>query len=491
MSLDPAKVAHAAQQGIPLVITSHTLPASTEVDLETILASFLAALGQSELLGHLSYCLRELTGNAKKANTKRVYFLSRGLDIEKPADYELGMKTFKSDTLNDIATYLALQVEHDLYIKVGFLVRNHTLHLSVRNNARLTTTEMTRAFDRMARSRAFSSMEEAFLEVLDDSEGAGLGITILVLMLRKMGLTEKCFHLAQGDKETIASLTIPMDGVRLEKVVELSQEMIGAVESLPPFPENLTQLIRLLDDPEVSMDSLAATLGRDPALTADLMRFLNSAGAGQRRRVDSLQEAVRIVGIRALKDLTYGFGAHKLLEGYLAQQKSLWDNAVRVSAYAAEAARTLGLDRGSQGLAEIAGLLYNLGQIVVSYLHPAQSSRILAFCRERGLSVELFDDLTHAINPTDVAGRIAQKWNFPPDLIEVLRLQNQPPSAPADLQPVTSVVHLAASLLWVEQDLLHYSQINAQVVKHLKLHEPMALEALHGRLKTRVEQNAG
>jgi hypothetical protein len=60
--------------------------------------------------------------------------------------------------------------------------------ISVRNNVEMTRTEQIRIFDRVARSRAFTSMEEAFSTVLDTSEGAGLGIVILILMLKKIGL---------------------------------------------------------------------------------------------------------------------------------------------------------------------------------------------------------------------------------------------------------------------------------------------------------------
>ena len=77
MNIDRNKVLHAARLGIPLIIKSHTLSPETEVELEEILSVYLEELGQRALKDHLSYCLRELTGNAKKANTKRVYFMER------------------------------------------------------------------------------------------------------------------------------------------------------------------------------------------------------------------------------------------------------------------------------------------------------------------------------------------------------------------------------------------------------------------------------
>jgi len=483
MNIDQKKVVHAARNGIPLVIVTHTLPPQTEADLEEILSLFLDELGQAALKDHLSYCLRELTGNAKKANTKRVYFEERGLDLENPEQYERGMKTFKVDTLGDITRYLEIQEQRNLSIKVAFLIRNRTLYLSVRNSAAITPKEMTRVFDRVARSRAFESMAEAFDEVLDDSEGAGLGIVILVLMLRKMGLSEKSFDLALIGTETAASLTIPMDSVKLGKVAAITDELVEAVETLPPFPENLQTLIRLLDDPEVKIEALATQLGRDPAMTADLIKYLNSAQVGRRKGIRSLQEAVQIIGIHALRDLTYSFGAHRLLERYLEKQKVLWDNATRVAFYSVELARELSGGAHTVSRAQLGGILSNLGQIIVSFLHPEQSSRILEFCRTREFSVELFDELTQAVNPSEVAGRIADKWNFPEDLVQILRCHPQPWTAPVELQPVVCAVHLAASLCSVEQELLSYQQINPSVLKAFKLTDPADLEKLHQRIR--------
>jgi len=287
--------------------------------------------------------------------------------------------------------------------------------------------------------------------------------------------------------ETSASLTIPMDSVRLESVAILTDELVDAIDSLPPFPENLAQLVRLLEDPEVEMDSLATQLGRDPGMTADLLKFINSAQIGRRQRIESLNEAVRIIGIDGLKHLAYSFGAHHVLKKYVDKQKPLWDEATRVSFYAGELMKRGGGNRKTVGRAQVGGILSNLGQIILAFLHPDQSSRILKFCRAKNFSIEKFNDLTQSVNPTEVAARIAEKWNFPEDLVQILRHQNQPASAQPGLQPVISSVHLAASLVATEQELLSLGQINPSVLKSLQLSSPSELETYHSQLKKKFE----
>ncbi len=491
MNIDRTKVIHAARNGIPLVIKTHTLPPQTEADLEEILTIYLAELGQSELKDRLSYCLKELTVNAKKANTKRVYFKEKGLRLDVPAEYEKGMKGFKTDTLSNIDHYLKLQEQQDLFIKVTYLIRNNILYFSVRNNSPITPKELTRVYDRVARSRAFESIEEAFAEVLDDSEGAGLGIVILILMLRQMGLTEKSFDLNSANNETSSSLTIPMNKVKLERVTMVADEIIGEVDSLPPFPDNLQKLLQLLRDPDVNLDKLARQLSNDPAMTADLLRYVNSAKYGMRKKIETINDAIRIVGIHGIKDLVYPYGAHKLLDKYMAKQRHLWQNATRVSAYASDLARLKGLGKDDQSQAQIGGILYNLGQIILSFINPQQSKNITEFCRAKGFSIETFDELTNAINPTEIGARIAEKWDFPEELVQIIKNQNQPHVASPELQPIICVIHLAGSLLSVEQDLMTYQQINPGVVKALGFTDTEELAALHGQLRDLQKKAVG
>ena len=79
--VDVGKIKKAAHSAIPLTITTYTLPHEIEVYIEEVLAVFLGELGQARIKDYLVYCLRELAVNAKKANTKRVYFETKGLDL--------------------------------------------------------------------------------------------------------------------------------------------------------------------------------------------------------------------------------------------------------------------------------------------------------------------------------------------------------------------------------------------------------------------------
>ncbi len=483
-TIDREKIVHAARNQVPFEILSYAFPREMELYLEEVLTLFLKELGQIELKDHLVYCIRELTVNAKKANTKRVYFKERGLNLKNDADYEMGMKAFKEETLSNMEHFTELQVQERLYVKVIFQIQAHTLSLSVRNNVPITKKELTRVYDRIARSRAFTSMEDAFAEVLDDSEGAGLGIVIMVLMLRKMGLSESAYDLDSVGDETIATLTIPTSNVKLEKINALTAEIVEVIQSIPAFPESIQRVMAMLGDPEVDLNKVAVQMAKDPALTADLIKFVNSAYYGARKKIDSISEAVRMIGIKGLKALMYPYAAQKTLAPLVSKFKHLWDEALQVSYYVMELGRVLNFPKEELGNLQIAGLLHNLGELTLSIAHPTLSDRIDNFCKTRNITADVFEDIAGSMNQAEIGARVAEKWNFPEDLVQCLRYQNHPHRALPKHQALVCAVYLATSLQSQERDMIIYEQLNKNILKAFKITSFDHLKQIHEKIKT-------
>ncbi|MDR2049059.1 MAG: hypothetical protein LBP69_06360 [Treponema sp.] len=214
VTVDEEKVVKAIRMEVPLVMTTYTLPRKVEKYIEKVVTLFLEYIRQSSLADSIIYCVQELVVNAKKANTKRVYFLEKGLDLSSPQDYSAGMETFREETLNNIQHYLELQRERGLYIKLVLQLKDNIITIEVRNNSIITQEELERIHRRLVKASTYNDLEEALSNIsniMDDSEGAGLGLIILVLMMKKIGLSEKSFNILRTDAETVARIVIPKD----------------------------------------------------------------------------------------------------------------------------------------------------------------------------------------------------------------------------------------------------------------------------------------
>ena len=398
--VDVAKIKRAAHNAIALNILTYTLPHDIEVYMEEVLDVFLAELGQRNLKDYIVYCLRELAVNAKKANTKRVYFDSRGLDIDDPDQYEEGMTSFKQDTMDNIAWYLQKQKEKGYYIKIIFQAKGPNIIFEVRNNVEINKKEYVRIHDKLARSRKYTSLEEALQQVLDPSEGAGLGLVILILMLNKIGLDEDCFDIWAESGETVARITVPVASARIESVSTLTDEIVKSITSLPQFPENIVQIQRLIADPDSQIVDIARYISTDPAMTADLLKLVNSAAYMMTKKVDNIVDAVKLVGLRGIKNLLYSYGTLKILDDGASDKKKLWDHSYRTAYYAYNLAKNFKANiKGLLDDAYVGGMLHDMGKIIFSSVHPDLLEKIRGFCKDKDIPADTFEGIAGRHEP--------------------------------------------------------------------------------------------
>lgn len=465
--VDVAKIKKAAHSAIPLTITTYTLPHEIEVYMEEVLDVFLNELGQARIKDYLVYCLRELAVNAKKANTKRVYFETRGLSLQNPGEYEEGMKSFKQDTMENLNYYLQKQKEKQYYVKIIFQARGSNVVLEVRNNSELTRTEFLRVQDKLARSRKYTTLEEAMAQVLDASEGAGLGLVILVLMLKKMGLDEECFNLHVEAGETVARITVPVNATKIESLSALTDEIVRRISGLPQFPENIMAIQRLINDPKSEIIDIARNISTDPAMTADLLKLVNSAQFMLPRRVDNIVDAVKLVGLRGIKNLLFSYGSQKILsDEHGMDQRILWEHSKRCAYYAYNLAKNFKpANRTLQDDAYVGGMLHDMGKIIFSAVHPELLEHIQSFCKAKGIEERTFEDLAGGMNHAEIGARVASKWNFPEALIAAIRFHHEPSLMTTDYKDVAFTVYLANVFCEYETKGMSWDQIDQVVLQ--------------------------
>lgn len=191
-----------------LTIRTHSYLSRERDYIDEVLKNYLSDVNLIRLLNQVSYCVHELAGNAYKANTKRVYFQEKGLIINDPSDYIKGMRTFKSETVEKVLFFNTLQKEASLYVRFDFKKVEDYLIIRVRNNISLTPEEQDRINHKMEVARSYNSLVEAYSTVEDSSEGAGLGIVMMVIMLKSLGFGEDCLHIYTHEGETVGELVL-------------------------------------------------------------------------------------------------------------------------------------------------------------------------------------------------------------------------------------------------------------------------------------------
>jgi putative nucleotidyltransferase with HDIG domain len=458
-----------------------------ETYVNEILSTFLAELHQEELYDYLSYCLRELGINAKKANTKRVYFQEKNYNIADPVQYEEGMRNFKMETLANIDHYLNLQKTQGLYIKILFQVKNNQIRLEVRNNVELTSFEYKRIHDKLAKAEQYESIEETFLSDQDESEGAGLGLIIMILMLQKIDGGEHSYHIETSNGETIAVISLPLSVKIQSEVVALSREIVSRINDLPQFPENILTINRLLNDPHSELADIAHHVASDPALTADLLRLVNSSAFALSRKCRSIHEALKMVGIKGLKNILYSLGSIQTLGSATAEQRRIWNHCYKTAFYAHYLSKNLPQMRSVIDDAYVCGLLHDMGKIIFSSVLPELEEHITSFSAAKNIPKELFERLSAGINHAEIGALIAEKWNFPEVIIQTLRFHHNPESAPESTQKLVSVVYLADMMTHYQEHSIEYYQFDEEILIKLNITSEEQIQKLIAQMDAAFE----
>jgi putative nucleotidyltransferase with HDIG domain len=486
--LDEAKIKKAILSGLPITVTTSTMPREIEIYIEDVITFFLKYAGKEALKDYIVYGIMELAANAKKANIKRVYFIERGLDISNEYDYSLGMEKFRENALANVSRFLKLQDERGLYIRLILQMREDIIQIEIRNNAAATNTELLRIRDRLARSRQYQSLDEAFSQILDDSEGAGLGLVILLLMFKKIGLNEDCFDIRNNEKETVARIQIPMDQVNIENVSGLSQAIVDNIKSLPQFPENILEIQRLLNDPHTDMSIIARQLSTDPAFTADLFRIVNSAQYMQSKRIDNIAEAVTIVGTQGIKNLLYSYGTQQILGSDSTEKKELWEHSYKTAFYAYNLVKKYKRDITLLDYAYVSGILHDMGKIIFSNVHPDMLNKIRSFCAERNIPKATFEYLSAGMNHAGIGALVAEKWNFPEKLVAAIRYHHNPSASPEDCRTLVDSVYLADMFCEYEKGNVAFEQFETAPLINFNISSKQQLDDLIEQLNANLKK---
>jgi putative nucleotidyltransferase with HDIG domain len=218
------------------------------------------------------------------------------------------------------------------------------------------------------------------------------------------------------------------------------------IEGLPAPPSLLSALLQALDDESTSAADLERLVSQDQSTTARLLAVANSSYYGSRHQVTSVARAVVVLGINEVRAICLGSVLTSLLHPNRftdpGSAQALWRHSLVV----AEAARLIA-SRGRRlrpDLAQTAGLLHDLGWVLIMAYQPQAWAQIRAGQKGRGQSlVEAAERM--GLDHQQAGYILARQWDLPPMLTSCLGRHHEPSLSDPDF-PCVATVHLAEIL---------------------------------------------
>lgn len=216
---------------------------------------------------------------------------------------------------------------------------------------------------------------------------------------------------------------------------------------LPTLPTIAFEVSRLANDPLAGMSEIVRIIRNDPSMTSKILRVSNSAFYGMPRRVESLNMALVVLGMREVSNLVTSISVLKAFPSKdsndLFVRETFWEH----SAGTGEISRVLAakLQMRLHGIEFTSGLLHNIGKIVLHQYYPNELSEAFKIAETEHLPSIVAEQRVLGTDHAEVGAWLAEKWSLPNSIVESIRYHHQPHLAP-DHSVLTAIVHLASSL---------------------------------------------
>ena len=221
------------------------------------------------------------------------------------------------------------------------------------------------------------------------------------------------------------------------------ENLIGQIGSLPTLPSVLVRVTDLVNNPKTSALQLSRIILDDQALTARLLRLVNSPFYGFPRRIATVTEAVTILGFHPVRNLLMTAAVVDLLSAEETPEFSpaqLWAHAVGTAVAAGLLARhTRHEDREELF---VAGLLHDVGKLVEFQFCRKEFQATLELARGEDIPVRLAEQRVLGFSHDQVGRALAERWKLPLRLSEAVACHHRPDLA-QDAKREAAIVHVA------------------------------------------------
>lgn len=215
--------------------------------------------------------------------------------------------------------------------------------------------------------------------------------------------------------------------------------------NLAPLPTVVLQAMKLADSANANSADLVRVISTDPALSARIIRIVNSAFYAVRTPVTSLNTAVSVLGFGAIKNIALAASLTRSFRGVKDIEfdpRALWKHSVAVGAAAQQiAVRTRSMDASD---AFLAGLMHDIGVIVELQLSKIQFMGVIketegnTTLRFRDAEMDFFGASHEAYGEA-----LAIAWQFPTNIRQVCGFHHRPSEALDSARLITNIVHVA------------------------------------------------
>ncbi len=226
------------------------------------------------------------------------------------------------------------------------------------------------------------------------------------------------------------------------------RDTINNVMALATLPEVTSQVIATVEDPRSSAGHLHKIIAHDPSLSARILKVVNSSFYGVSGQVGSVERAITLLGLNAVKNVAVAaslgqlFRGVKLGEGFTA--RDLWSHCIAVGVTARELA--LRINRPKTDDIFLAGLIHDVGILVELQTWPEKLQTICSTVKKTNADFCQVERQVLGVDHQALGKGLAERWKFTRPCQLVAGFHHDPTALAGDEGTVVKLVYIADTL---------------------------------------------
>lgn len=276
---------------------------------------------------------------------------------------------------------------------------------------------------------------------------------------------------------------------------------IREISHIATLPEVTLKIVELVEDPSSTAQDLHNVIANDPALSSRILKVVNSSFYGLPGQIGSINRAIVMLGLNAVKNIAIAASLAKLFRGgdlsHGFSARAIWEHAVACGAITKVVADT---DKvGFSDEAFLAGLMHNIGLMVEMQF---DRNKLIEVVQNLGVNAEGVpaNDMREVeaqifgADHQDFGKGLCEKWKFPNNFTLVTGYHHNPMEAPADARRLPAMVYIADRLVGSVEGQFRLDltslDIDPAVLEVLGLTET-GLQAIRERVDEEIANTAG
>lgn len=268
-------------------------------------------------------------------------------------------------------------------------------------------------------------------------------MTLKSVQLAHQSLSKPCD--AEVLKHTLAKLFALRDFLSDESI----KSIISQIESLPSMPSIYTEIISEMQSDDPAIKKVGEIISKDLSMTAKILQMVNSAFFGLFRKINSPEQAVMMLGLETIKALVLSV---KIFSEFNQKGFSwfnidgLFNHSLAVSMYAKTIIKNENLDQGLINNSMMAGLLHDLGKLILATNFEEPYRQILDEAQSTGRNLLDLEYKTFGTSHAEIGAYLMGLWRLETSIIEAIAFHHLPVRSMTRNIGLLTAVHVANAL---------------------------------------------